>query len=492
MRVRAFIRPGIDSGRVAIVDATSPGAQREITYSELDARCDAVARMLAWRGFSRGARIGILASNRVEYLETLFGAMRAGYVPVPLPAKHSTAGLAEIVADAGIQLVFTDRANAERCPDGVRVVDFDGRYPTLLREATASAPATPVDVGVEPKDVALQPYTSGSTGRQRGVLLSHAGHAALIGMLTRVRGMGPTTTMLVATPLHHMYGLLRAELVLMAGGKLVLQVPFDARDFVEAIGRHRVTHLTGVATTYRRVVAETQLLGATDVSSVVSASIGASPFSRALFDDLSRIFPRATVANDFGITECGGLIFGPHPDGIALPPESPGHPLPGVEVRLEPGPDEGELFVKSPGLMLGYHDLPEATAERMKDGWFATRDVFRRDANGFYYFVARADDMFKCAGQSIYPTMVEAILERHPDVRQAAVVPRKSELKGQEPIAFIVLRAGTTVTEDELKGWVVANAAPVFHPRRVVFVPELPLTATMKVDRNALGALDPG
>ncbi|MGC2201776.1 MAG: class I adenylate-forming enzyme family protein [Stellaceae bacterium] len=148
---------------------------------------------------------------------------------------------------------------------------------------------------------------------------------------------------------------------------------------------------------------------------------------------------------------------------------------------------EGVLQMRCPALMNGYHNLPEVTAKALTpDNFYITGDVFRRDADGFYYFVGRADDMFVSGGENIYPGEVEAMLERHPDIQQAVVVPIDDELKFKKPVAFVVVRPGATPTEDAVKEFALANAAPYLHPRRVWFVAELPLAGTNKIDRREL------
>jgi long-chain acyl-CoA synthetase len=145
------------------------------------------------------------------------------------------------------------------------------------------------------------------------------------------------------------------------------------------------------------------------------------------------------------------------------------------------------LEMRCPALMTGYHNLPEATANALtQDGSYATGDVFRRDRDGFYYFVGRADDMFVSGGENVYPGEVEKMLERHPDIQQAVVVPIDDELKFKKPVAFAVPRPGAAPDEESVKHFALANAAPYLHPRRVWFLPELPLAGTNKVDRRAL------
>ncbi len=186
-------------------------------------------------------------------------------------------------------------------------------------------------------------------------------------------------------------------------------------------------------------------------------------------------------------------MFGPRP-GVAKSDLALGWPLPGVEVRLV-GPDgheaaEGELWIRTPANMPGYLNLPAKTQEVLTgDGWYKSGDVFRRDEAGAYTFVGRTDDMFVCGGENIYPGEVESMLERHGDIVQACVVPVPDEIKGEKPFAFVVLRPGARLTEDEVKRFALDNAPAYQHPRGVVFMEELPLATTNKVDRKALGRI---
>jgi acyl-CoA synthetase (AMP-forming)/AMP-acid ligase II len=184
-------------------------------------------------------------------------------------------------------------------------------------------------------------------------------------------------------------------------------------------------------------------------------------------------------------------VFGPHPKGIAQPELSTGHPHPEVELRLmrdgKEVQDEGALEMKCGALMTHYHKLPEATAKAMtSDGYYRTSDVFRRDENGFFFFVGRVDDMFVCGGENIYPGEVEKMLERHPGIHQAAVIPVADELKGHKPIAFIVKSPGVAIDEQAVKTYALANAPAYQHPRRVFFVDEMPLAGTNKIDKRVL------
>ena len=178
--------------------------------------------------------------------------------------------------------------------------------------------------------------------------------------------------------------------------------------------------------------------------------MGSAPITQSLIDQVRAVFPKAAISNGYGTTEAGPVVFGPHPDGIPQPELSTGYPHPEVQLRLVRDGREvqerrrgGALEMKCGALMTHYHKLPEVTAKAMTpDGYYRTGDVFRRDENGFFFFVGRADDMFVCGGENIYPGEVEKMLERHPGIHQAAVIPVPDELKGHKPIAFVVRADG--------------------------------------------------
>jgi len=228
-----------------------------------------------------------------------------------------------------------------------------------------------------------------------------------------------------------------------------------------------------------------------DKTSVRTIMMGSAPASPQLITELQAQFPNAEPLVVYGVTEGGPVPLGPHPEGKPRPLGSLGMPYPGTGAKLVCGqsPDEGELVLKNPGNLLGYHNLPEETAKRLRDGWYYSGDVCRRDADGFYYFVGRTDDMFVSGGENIYPGEVEALLQRHPAVHQALVMPFDHELKGQVPYAFVVPRGGTRVTEEELRQFALANGPAYQHPRRVFFLKELPLAGTNKIDRERLRQL---
>jgi len=476
-----------DPGRIALIGVDADLQETPVTYAELDALADGVAQALRQGGYAPGERIALLAANSVRYVAAVLGIMRAGLVAVPVNFKFPPALIAYVLADSGARLVLHDEARRASLPPGLAGVPLDGEaFTRFLR------PGRPAVHAPAANEVALMLYTSGSTGRPKGVRLSHDGQLWTVRMRRQATPLGDERA-LIAAPLYHMNALALAFLSIACHATTVLLPQFTAPAYIRCIERYRCTWLTAVPPMIAMMLRERDLLARTDLSSVKVIRMGSAPVSASLLAQIHAMLPNARVINAYGTTEGGPVVFGPHPAGLPTPPMSVGHPHPEVSLRLVPGPadgpDQGILEMKSPGLMLGYHQRPDLAAPFTADGYYATGDVFRRDADGFHYFVGRRDDMFVSGGENIYPGEVEKIIETHPGVQQACVVPVPDDIKGQKPVAFVVPRPGAAPDEDEIRQYVLANAAAYQHPRRVWLVDALPLASTNKLDRKALQEL---
>jgi acyl-CoA synthetase (AMP-forming)/AMP-acid ligase II len=473
--------PGSATALIDLLDWTQP---REYTHAEIDRLARACARGLVRHGLSRGDAVAILAANRAEYVAAYFGAMRAGLVAVPVNIGFPRETIEFVLRDAAVKLVFCDRARRPLVPADLHAVDLDDGFSAFLDDGPFAT------VIPAPGETAMVLYTSGSTGRPKGVPLSHDGQLWAVRQRATVPGAG-RHRFLVAAPIFHMNGLGTVKYALAAHASVVLMPRFEARRYLEAIERFRVTRLTSVPTMLALVVRERETLARTDLSSVAFVNTGSAPLTQKLVDDVKATFPRATFVQAYGTTEAGPLVFGPHPDGRPMPSIALGWTRRDVEVRLV-GPDgrdadEGVLWMRTPATMRGYLNLPDKTREVLTpDGWYISGDIVRRDAEGIHYFVGRADDMFVCGGENVFPGEVESMLETHPDIVQASVVPVPDEVKGEKPFAFVVARAGHALTEDDVKQYALAKAPAYQHPRRVVFLDELPMAGTSKIDRAAL------
>lgn len=464
-----------------IVGLGLDGSEATLTRAGLDARADAFARGLLKGGIKRGDRIAILSANRPDFLALMFGAMRAGIVPAPVNYKFPKPTIAHVVADSGAKVVFCDAARVTQAPEGVETVDFDGSGLGAWLDPGPFETVAPRD-----DEAALMLCTSGSTGRPKGVLLSHASHI----WVARARMADDDLAgerMLVAAPLYHMNALANSFLACASGAAIYLLPQFQARAYIEAIAKHRATWATAVPPMIAMMLREKEALSGADLSSVRVVRMGSAPVNETLADQTRALLPNARIINAYGTTEGGPVVFS---DKGGAPTGSVGKPHEGVAVRLvgDDAPETGVLQMKSPAIMLGYHNRPDVRSPVTPDGFYDTGDVFRRDDEGFYYFVGRADDMFVSGGENIFPGEVEAVLETHPEVLQASVVPVDDDIKGQKPVAFIVRKPGSTIDEQAIKTFALANAPAYQHPRRVWFIDQTPLASTNKIDRAALRA----
>ena len=477
-----------DLDKIAIVDLGT-GEARRFSYRDFENQANAVARALTGRGLARGDRVAILSANRFEYLTTVHGIMRAGFVAVPINFKFPPATIDFIVHDSGARLIFCDAQRLDNAPKDLPRISFDaadGGFATFLKPG-AFSPIVPATA--EP---AMFLYTSGSTGRPKGVVLSHQSHIWVVEQRMAAQDM-TRHRFLVAAPLYHMNALAVSQLAHAAHATVILLPQFTTQLYLKAIGDYRCTWLTAVPPMIAMMLHDKERLAATDLSSVEYLRMGSAPVSQSLMDAIHIALPKAAVTNAYGTTEGGPVVFGPHPRGLPQPEMSVGYPHPKVQTRLigENGApaDFGVLEMKSPAIMNGYHNRPDVPSPITKDGFYITGDVFRRDESGFHFFVGRTDDMFVSGGENIFPGEVEKMLETHPDVIQACVVPVDDEIKGTKPVAFVVKREGSDLDEADLKAFSLRNAPAYQHPRSIWFVDSLPLASTNKLDRKKLGEM---
>ena len=478
------LRPGLAPEHGAVIDLLPP--RRAWTYGELDAAADAFADALTREGIEPETRVAILAENCAEHLIAYMGTMRAGAIAVPVNHRLPADTVRFILGDCAAGLCIIDRARLPLLPAGLKRILIRGEGPDGF-DAFLARGSAPFTAREPPSGTAEILYTSGSTGRPKGVVLAHAGQLWALRVHVAAEPASSERSMIVA-PLYHMNALFNLSVCLMNGIEVVLLTRFEAATYLAAAAEYRCTHLSGIPTMFALMARQQELIATLDLSSVKAVTIGSAPLTEALVQRVQAMFPQAAISNGYGTTEAGPSIFEDHPGGLPRPLLSLGYPLREVEVRLVGGTeDEGVLQVRSPAMFTEYLNLPKVTAEKLHDGWYDTGDVMRRDAAGFYYFTGRADDMFVCGGENVFPGEIEKMLERHPAVLQAAVVPVPDEIKGQIPIAFVVLKDRSLPLE-ELKRFSLASGPAYSHPRAFVVVDELPVASTHKLDKRPLMA----
>lgn len=477
----AILDPAAPDERPFVIEV-SPEAdeQLRLSYGAARRRIAALARGLLKRGLERGDAVAIVAANSADYLVLYMATMAAGLVSVCVNHKLPRETVAHIMKDSSVKLALADAERAALVSELVPTVAIE-EIDSLLD----GGPFAPVDM--KPEEVAMVLYTSGSTGLPKGVPLTHGGYVWATTATPEQRPLIEDKKVIIAAPLFHMNGLFSAKLVMLNGGTIVLMTSFTAKGYIRAIDRYRVAMVTSVPTMLALVMRETEELARADLGSVAMAVTGSAPSTPEFFEQMHRLFPNAATANSWGTTESGPIGFGPHPDGIATPKGALGYPRRNIDVKFVGGDEnQGVLHICTPALMSGYLNREADTKKRLVDGWYDTGDVMRRDENGFVFFVGRADDMFQCGGENVYPGEVEKLLGRHPDVAQVCVVPIADEIKYQLPVAFVVPKPGAARSEEALRRYALDNGPAYAHPRAVWFVDELPLAGTNKIDRKTL------
>ncbi|MEM6681403.1 MAG: class I adenylate-forming enzyme family protein [Pseudomonadota bacterium] len=477
--------------------------RRTWTYGALETEFNKAANALLSLGCKRGDKIAIGIGNRTEFITAMFGAMRAGLTPVPMNIKLGVEQLRYILEDAGCVSAVFDPASGPGLLSAMRSsalrsvlsLATDAGFDSYF-EAVARAPSALEPIALEPNNIAIMPYTSGSTGRPKGVPLTHRSAQWYLDVMPGLLGEEfiNDASVLVAVHLFHKNAMMGGvKLMFLLGGRLVILPSFEPRQFLSVLAQEKCNTTTGVPAMYALLLQQRDLLADVDLTHFKKAFVGSAPTTPSLLHDIEEALS-CQVHQGYGLTEGGPVVF-TQPDDTSpwgverAPIESCGVPLPGGEVRLDGGENEGELWVKNPGMIDGYHNLPEVNTERFVNGWLRTGDIFYRDENGFYYFRGRTDDMFHCGGENVYPLEVETILRTHPAVADVAVAPIDHIVKGQVPAAAVVLIKNADATAADIRAHYLNHGPAYAHPRHIRFIEAMPLTSVGKVDRNRVKQL---
>ena len=487
--------------RVAMFDL-SHDPVRKVTYAEIDERLDRVASLLTARGLVPGDRVAICVGNRFEFVEIMYGMMRAGIVPVPLNTKLSAEIIRYTLTDSGCRGAVVEPDSNRFMLDVVDELGLEARYaldnvPSGWNDyetelMAASAEFDPPHLA--PGHLSFLPYTSGSTGKPKGVALTHEGQLWWVRAVQKYWPSTPQTRVLAAMPLYHKNAMAGAiKTMLHVGGSVVLLPNFEPKRFIRTLSEYQCTRSGGVPAAFSMMLRHRDLIDSLDFSHLETLVIGSAPVTKELADQIEAAFG-VTVGESYGLTEGGPVMIGPPLDGRPVPHGSCGVAWPEGDVKLvgDDGKDHesyGELWVRNPGVTPGYYNLPEVNAQRLRDGWLRTGDVFFLDQDGFFYFKGRTDDMFNSGGENIYPKEVENLLLSHPDVVDACVVPVLHAIKGEVPVALVMVTGDAKVSEDDLKTYCLDNGPPYAHPRKVDFTEQIPLNGAGKNDRNVVAGM---
>ncbi|MEU7905007.1 long-chain fatty acid--CoA ligase [Actinoplanes sp. NPDC049118] len=454
-----------------------------VSFAQLDGAAARVAGLLRDRGVVPGDRVGIMLPNVPQFAAAYYGILRAGAVAVPMNVLLKPREVAFYLADSQARLVLAWHGFAEDAAAGAAaagtgcLVVTPGDFEALL------GATTPQDGVVERAagDTAVILYTSGTTGTPKGAELSHANLTRNAEVAVGLLGLTPVDTVLGALPLFHTFGQTCGLNAAVAAGACLALVPrFDPQAVLETIHRHRVTVFEGVPTMFVALLSHPER-ASFDVDSLRLCASGGA----ALPVEVMRAFEEAygcVILEGYGLSETSPIASFNHADRERKP-GSIGTPVAGVEMALREVEDGvGEIVIRGHNIMKGYWGRPDATAEAIdEDGWFRSGDLARMDEDGYFFIVDRKKDMIIRGGYNVYPREVEELLYEHPAVREAAVVGAAHAALGEEVCAAVALKAGATVTPDELREHVKAQAAAYKYPRHVWIVDELPKSPTGKI-----------
>lgn len=483
-------------------------ASESLSYSELFCAAGRVAASLESLGLRRGEHVALMMPNVFAFATAYFACHLAGLVVVPINVMLKADEVAAHLEDSDAAALVVWHSYLEQIGDGFQRTDSCSRLVVAGAAADAQLPHGAVRFeelaagerevrdlpDTEPHDTAVLLYTSGTTGRPKGAELTHFNLFFNAELAGRLHGVGASTVSLAVLPLFHSFGqTVIQNATLLRGGTVVLLPRFEAPAALEAIVRHRVTFFAGVPTMYFALLNHPEA-ASYDLSSLQICASGGAPMPVEVMRRFDETYG-ANILEGYGLSETSPLACLNQTDRPKKP-GSIGRPLWGVEFRLvaEDGrvidePDQpGEIEIKGHVVMKGYYKRPDATADAVRNGWFRTGDVARRDADGYYFIVDRKKDVILRGGYNVYPREVEEVLYRHPAVAEVAVVGVAHASLGEEVVAAIALKPGSDASIEELAGFARERLAAYKYPREIRLVDALPKGPTGKILKRAIRA----
>ena len=538
----AHVPPSIDIPDTPLADCLRRNARRysdhpaliffnrKVSYKELNDAVDRFAAGLQKLGVARGDRVAVYMPNCPQYVIAYYGALRAGAIIVPCNPLYVARELEHQLKDAGTRVMVVlssfyhtiQEIRANTPLEQVIVTNIKEYFPlhlraafTLLKEKReghyvdisadadtiwfqdflSEAPEVPAPVRPGMDDTACLLYTGGTTGVPKGAELTHRNllvnaMQCQVWLNTQVKG----EIVLAALPLSHSYGMTTCmnHGVYAASTVILIPNPRDLKFVLQSIHRHRPTLFPGVPTIYVAInnYPEIQKYDLSSVRACISGGAGLPKEVQLKFQELTG----GRLVEGYGLTEASPVthanpVFGDSHIGTI------GLPWPNTEcklVNLEDGQTEvpagepGELCLRGPQVMKGYWNMPEETAQVLRDGWLYTGDIARVDEEGYFTIVDRKKDMIIAGGYNIYPREIEEVLYEHPKVKEAVAVGIPHPYRGETVKVYEVLKEGESATEDEIVRWCKGRLAKFKVPTDVEFRTDLPKTMVGKILRRML------
>ncbi|MBC2669801.1 class I adenylate-forming enzyme family protein [Novosphingobium piscinae] len=503
---------------------------RRLTYRDLDEAARRWARALIALGVQPGEHVGLLMPTCPEFIEAFCGIAMAGAVAVPINARYQVHELAYVVRDADLVVLLTAGRMTDSLDYGERVaaalptlsgsapggrlvlaeapmlrsiVSLDPACPSAMLQheavlaAGAAVPEATLDAriaAVDPQDTAMILYTSGTTSNPKGALISHRGQVGNSRNLGIRYACTSADKVWSPLPIFHIAGILPMIMILDLGGCYMTVPHFDPGVALEMLGREGATVAYPSFVTIMQDLINHPSFRQTDLSKlrVMNSNFAVQP--EWIKHAVAEAMPHTIQVGTYGMTEAAGTVSTSRlTDSYAVRTERCGFPLDEWEVRIvdpETGRDlstgeRGEILLRGPNMLKGYHNAPEKTAEALRDGWFHTGDIGSIDEGGNIMFHGRTKDMLKVGGENVAAAEIEAMLQSHPAVKLAQVVGLPDPRYAEVPAAFVELAEGAVVSEAELIAHCKGKLASFKVPRHVRMVTEWPMS-TSKIQKFRL------
>ncbi len=508
----------------------------KITYAEMDAITDRLAAGLVEMGVKRGQPVGIFMPNTPQFIMAFYAILKAGGAVVATNPLYTAREIEHQMNDSGVEimLVMSNFYNLlcqvrpktrlkrfivtnlkETLPPVLRVlftvamekkggfrVQLTGDDVWMQDLVARHKPEDLPKMDIGPDDLCIFQYSGGTTGISKAAVSTHR---ALVANTLQIRSWMPDCIeggeiVLMAIPLFHVYGMVAGMsfAISAAASMVMIPNPRDLHDILGSISKYRPTIYPGVPAMYNAINNHPDVIARkVDVSSIKGCISGSAPLLRETKERFEAL-TGGKLVEGYGLSEaptathCNPLQGENRTGSIGLP-------LPDVDARivslddgetvLPPG-EIGELVIKSPNLMKGYHNMPTETANTLRNGWLYTGDIARMDEDGYFYIVDRKKELIKPSGYQVWPREVEEVIAEHPSVLEVGVAGVPDAYRGETVKAWVVVKPGATLTEEEVRAWCKERLAPFKVPTAVEFINELPKTTVGKVLRRELVRMD--
>jgi long-chain acyl-CoA synthetase len=466
---------------IAIIDDRG-----QYTWQQLATMCAGLGMYISFQ--TRQPRVGLLLPTSAGFVASFYGTLLAGKTVVPINFLLGEKEIAHIIQDSGIDTMLTAGPLAEKLKgSSLKVIDLL----TLPKDSPIPIPDELPTPSAE--EIAVLMYTSGTAGLPKGVLLSYGNLQSDVDAAIKHAQLTGKHSFLGILPLFHSTGLLATLIApIQLGSKIVYQgTGFRPNHVIKAIRDHQISIVAAVPSMYGAMV-RLKDAGPEDVQSLYAAISGGEPLPAVIAQGFEQKFGKP-IYEGYGLTETIGPIAFNVPGRRQV--GSVGQLIPGAEVRLTddngqivPKGQSGEIWLKGPMIMKGYHNLPNESAEALTpDGYFKTGDLGMVDAEGYLHITGRKKDQINVSGEKASPREIEEVLNQHPAIAESAVVGKKDASRGEVVAAFIILKEGQTVKADELKDFCRDHGMMQWKiPRDIQFVTDLPRSPTGKVLKRQL------